>query len=127
MSKDGLLRREESCAEVHDYGGSESPVKMVGCPLTPNEDQKWILTEVSRLVFCFPDLECDCYMLVSLSKMQSGEIIHKTTGKCLDRGTNMEQSDVAVRDCSNTPSQIWKFDFNSDGSDTDLNLSALLQ
>jgi len=42
--------------------------------------------------------------------LQNDEIIHQQTGKCLDRGDNMEQSDVIVRECNNGHSQIWKFD-----------------
>ena len=42
-----MLRREESCAQVHNIGSKdEAPVKMVSCPLTPREDEKWILSEV---------------------------------------------------------------------------------
>lgn len=85
LSKRGQLRREESCAEVQDNISAEGPVKMVGCQLDPSEDQKWTLSE-------------------------NGEIIHLQTGKCLDRGNNMGQSDVTVRECNNGPSQIWKFD-----------------
>jgi len=43
FTHDGLLRREETCAEVI---GDSNAVKMVGCPLVPAEDQKWTLTEV---------------------------------------------------------------------------------
>jgi polypeptide N-acetylgalactosaminyltransferase len=45
VSKDGQLRREESCAEVEGYG-EDGIVKMVPCPLIPTDDQKWILTPV---------------------------------------------------------------------------------
>ena len=47
FSKDGRLRREESCAQVDpDPNSPENPVQMVPCPLEPTPEQKWILTKV---------------------------------------------------------------------------------
>lgn len=48
LSKQGHLRREESCAEVQDIVAAESPVKMVTCAHEPRENQKWVLTEVIK-------------------------------------------------------------------------------
>jgi hypothetical protein len=47
------------------------------------------------------------------------------TGKCLDRGNNMEQSDVTVNKCSESASQIWKFDYYNEGTDNDIQLESL--
>lgn len=43
FSRDGMLRREETCAEVF---GDSNVVKMVGCSLVAMENQKWTLTQV---------------------------------------------------------------------------------
>ena len=50
---------------------------------------------------------------ICISFFKSGELIHKPTGKCLDRGDNTEMSDVSARECNNGPTQIWKFDHYS--------------
>ncbi len=51
LSKQGQLRREESCAEVLDPHSAEAPVKMMSCSFDLSEGQTWILTEVHCFAF----------------------------------------------------------------------------
>lgn len=51
LSKQGQLRREESCAEVLDPHSAEAPVKMMSCSFDLTEGQTWILTEVPCFAF----------------------------------------------------------------------------
>lgn len=92
FSKDGRLRREESCAQVDpDPNSPENPVQMVPCPLEPTPEQKWILTK-------------------------RGELVHQLTAKCLDRGTKMDSSDASVSPCASIRSQFWTFDTYTNGA-----------
>ena len=61
FSRDGLLRREESCAEVI---GDSNAVKMVGCSLSPTKDRKWALTNVQIYFLLFsvsPPINCGMF------------------------------------------------------------------
>ena len=109
VSKGGQLRREESCAEVEGYG-EDGIVKMVPCPLIPTDDQKWIRTPVFHYMTLILFKPITFYIF-----FQRGELIHERSGKCLDRGTKMESSDVTISPCVGIPSQIWKFDTLNNG------------
>lgn len=45
---------------------------------------------------------------------QTGELIHVSTGKCLDRGNQTSESEVTAAPCTKSASQIWKFEFHPD-------------
>lgn len=87
LAKDGRLRREDECAQAGEFDdeyGSES-IKVVDCSHNPTKKQKWKLTK-------------------------RNEIVHVSSGKCLDRGINMESSDVSISRCTGADSQKWIFD-----------------
>lgn len=89
LSNAGELRRDETCAVVRleDISARRSVVKMIECDYRAEENE-WMLTE-------------------------NGNLVHVSTGLCLD-GTDIQQdADVFVKPCDSTSSQSWQFDYNA--------------
>ncbi|XP_011301434.1 polypeptide N-acetylgalactosaminyltransferase 1 [Fopius arisanus] len=90
LSNAGELRRDEICAVVNleDVMSRRAKVKMIDCR-ERGDEKEWILTD-------------------------SGNLVHASTGLCLDGTGLTPKTDVYVAPCSNVLGQFWQFEFYSD-------------
>ncbi|XP_014224842.1 polypeptide N-acetylgalactosaminyltransferase 1-like [Trichogramma pretiosum] len=90
MSKNGELRREDTCATVVEHAKLKDvfKVNMKACDEI-DDDKEWTLTE-------------------------DGKIIHLRTGLCLDASGLNSKDDVLASTCSDSSAQFWSFEFYGD-------------
>lgn len=90
LSNAGELRQDEICGVVDlaDVISRRAKVKMVEC-YDRGDEKEWILTD-------------------------RGNLVHASTGLCLD-GTGIRSGyDIYVTPCSSISGQQWQFDFYGD-------------